>query len=150
MSRPSWIATALLLVATWFVATWVTIGLEIPGPVARPLPYLVAGLVTGALLDAAGRRNDLIAIAVLAIVSAIGWTAFTSVTTTIDPAKTMQLFAVGLPIHALAAGWAYLGLFVAHRVRARRGANEDEDRPDLRALEDEVRRKHGVPRNPSA
>jgi hypothetical protein len=116
------------------------------------------------------RRAELVAVGGLTLASAVGWTAYSWNTTSLDVGPALMLFAISLPLHAIGGAWAWLGLFIVRRARARRTVATVQGRPDHealahelprapapsrvaagenpydhRVLEDELRRKHGLP-----
>ena len=85
------------------------------------------------------RRAELVAVGGLTLASALGWTAYSWSTTSLDAGGGLMLFVISLPLHAIGAAWAWLGLFIVRRARARRTVAAAEGPPDYKALADELR-----------
>lgn len=100
----------------------------------RALPYLVAGLIAGRLAGASDRRSKILAVVLLAAVSATAWTLFTFATRDMSFSKALGLYAITAPIHLLLGLWAYFGMFLSGRFDRTRpagtegGAEPDQDR----------------------
>jgi hypothetical protein len=137
--RPSWILPTLVLSAVWFVVTVAVVVLNVaahsalPDTVLKVGPFLIAGLLTGRLVNVSLRLPKIIAVAVLAIVSATAWTSFTFATREISVEQALLLFALALPINLFAALWAYFGMYLVSRSR------ESGSDPELQDIERELR-----------
>jgi hypothetical protein len=129
----------LALCAAWLVVTVAMVVFNIAAHSALPDalmkigPFLIAGLIAGRLVSVSGRKPKIIAVAVLAAVSAVAWTTFTFATRDISFNQTLLLFALALPINLFAALWAYFGMYLVTRSRET-GAD-----PELQDIERELR-----------
>lgn len=119
--RASWLAPTLTLSAAWAVTTAALVvvtmatGVALPGFIAKAGPFILAGFVTGRLLDLSDRRPKITAAAVLAIVAALAWTAFSFVTSDMGTSKASTLLAASLPVMLVLSVWAYFGMFLGGR-----------------------------------
>jgi hypothetical protein len=138
MTRRATLVTTVVLITTWLVATFVFVAVQLPAA-AKMLPYLGAGVVTGMFVRGTDRRAELVAVGGLTLASAVGWTAHSWSTTSLDAGRGLMLFAISLPLHAIGGAWAWLGLFIVRRARARRTVATVQGPPDHQALADELR-----------
>jgi hypothetical protein len=80
------LAPTLTLCVLWLVVTGAAVVLNLlmnsalPSFVAKAGPFIIAGFITGRLVSVSERRPEIIAAAVLAVVSAAAWTSFSFAT----------------------------------------------------------------------
>ncbi len=131
-AETGWVRPTLTLVCAWAV---VTVGLIIaltvsklalPVFLSRAAPFILAGFITGSVSPILSRRTKAIAAAVLAVVSAAGWTTFSVMTHDGNMSRALPLFAASLPVLAVASLWAYFGMYLGGR------KHEDRIEQDLR------------------
>ncbi len=141
-ARPTWFLPAMSLTAAWAIATAGMIALAMFIETTLPnatkvVPYLAAGFATGRLVDVPERRPKVVAAGVLAVISATGWTLFSFASENMGVSAGLTLFAVGLPVHAMGAAWAYFGMFLGQPRSA--APLEGRDEPELDELENDLR-----------
>lgn len=128
---------ALTLVISWGVFTAGLIlalsvmKFRIPGSIAKVLPFILAGFVTGRLCPVASRRSKVIALGMLAMVSAAAWSVFAGMTSNIETKEILILFATAIPVMAVASLWAYFGIYL--------GSSSRQSEPEADDLEEELR-----------
>lgn len=143
--RLDWRRPTLTLCVLWSVITSLAIAVSaylatLPPFVLKAGPFLIAGLITGRAFRGLARGPRLVATAGLALLSAVGWTLFSFATTTLSAKRALVLFAVSIPVHLLAAAWAYLGMFLgARRTEAPTHPTRAHVDRELEDLEDKLR-----------
>jgi hypothetical protein len=155
--RHDWVAPTLILCGLWLVTTGAVVALTVvagpilPGFVAKSGPFFVAGFGTGRLAAGSSRRSRTIAAAVVAIVSAAAWTAFSAATTDLAAERSLLLLAVSLPVHALGGLWSYLGMALGSprsTAAAPAATTTESEVDDLeRELKDEIERERASDRS---
>lgn len=116
-----WLAPTLTLCALWLVVTGgvvalaASMGSALPSSVAKVGPFIIAGFMTARLVSSSRRRPKVVAAAVLAVVSAVGWTSFSLATKEVPADRALWLFVLSLPINMLGGAWAYFGMFLGGR-----------------------------------
>src|SRR6188508_3001361 len=98
-----WIAATLALSGVWLIVTVAAVLLNIaahwavPDAVMKIGPFIIAGFITARLVDVSRWQARLVAVAVLAVVSASAWTVFVLATREVTPGQALLLFGVSLP-----------------------------------------------------